>query len=243
MHRRRGVGVSAVRKKKDDESRFEALGKKLEAENAAHVSDFVSSFKLSLENFASKHKRKIRSDPVFRAQFTAMCLEIGVDPLRSAKGLWGEVMGVGEFFYELGVKIIGVCVATREANGGLIGLDELLLELNASGDSVTGDDVKRAVAKLKVLGSGFAMVGDAVLSVPMELNGDQTLALDAAKGTGVLGAAALAQKSSGDRANAVVDDLLKRSFVWVDSQADPEPLFFFPSLWLDAQLRREAPES
>lgn len=44
----------------------------------------------------------------------------GVDPLASNKGFWAEVLGVGDFYYELGVKIVDICMATRPVNGGLI---------------------------------------------------------------------------------------------------------------------------
>jgi ESCRT-II complex subunit VPS22 len=33
-----------------------------------------------------------------------MCKEIGVDPLSSKKGFWDEVLGVGDFYYELAVR-------------------------------------------------------------------------------------------------------------------------------------------
>ena len=47
-----------------------------------------------------------------------MCASIGVDPLASSKGFWSEMLGVGDFYYELGVQIVEVCMASshREAN-------------------------------------------------------------------------------------------------------------------------------
>lgn len=45
----------------------------------------MALFKSSLEEFAHKHKKDIRQDPVFRAQFQTMCANIGVDPLASNK--------------------------------------------------------------------------------------------------------------------------------------------------------------
>ncbi len=44
----------------------------------------------------------------------------GVDPLASNKGFWAELLGVGNFYFELGVQIVDVCMTTRSANGGLI---------------------------------------------------------------------------------------------------------------------------
>ena len=39
--------------------------------------------------------------------------------------MWSELLGLGDFYYELGVQIVEACLATRSYNGGLIPLDEL----------------------------------------------------------------------------------------------------------------------
>lgn len=44
----------------------------------------------------------IRKNPTFRAQFHEMCSKVGVDPLASNKGFWAELLGIGDFYYELG---------------------------------------------------------------------------------------------------------------------------------------------
>lgn len=35
-----------------------------------------------------------------------MCAKVGVDPLASNKGFWAELLGIGDFYYELGIKLI-----------------------------------------------------------------------------------------------------------------------------------------
>ena len=55
----------------------------------------VATFKASLEEFALKYRADIRRDPIFRAQFHAMCANIGVDPLASNKGTWNRLLGLG----------------------------------------------------------------------------------------------------------------------------------------------------
>ena len=47
------------------------------------------------------------------------------------KGLWARLLGVGDFYYELAVQIIDMCLATRSENGGLVGLEELLTRLSS----------------------------------------------------------------------------------------------------------------
>ena len=38
--------------------------------------------------------------------------------LLASKGFWAEMLGVGDFYYELGVQIVEVCMATNHRNGG-----------------------------------------------------------------------------------------------------------------------------
>ena len=71
-------------------------------------------------------REDIRKDPVFRAQFHTMCANIGVDPLASNKGVWAQVLGFGDFYYELGVQIVEACLASRSLNGGLMDMHSLM---------------------------------------------------------------------------------------------------------------------
>lgn len=41
----------------------------------------------------------------------------------AGKGFWSEMLGVGDFYYELGVQIIEVCLALKHRNGGKFNLD------------------------------------------------------------------------------------------------------------------------
>lgn len=104
-------------------------GEMLTAESARQMTTQLTTFKQNLEQFAIRHKKEIQRDPAFRAKFHVMCASIGVDPLTSRKGVWADLLGVGDFYYELAVRIIKVCVETRPMNGGIISLRELLLEL------------------------------------------------------------------------------------------------------------------
>ena len=40
------------------------------------------------------------------------------------------MLGVGDFYYELGVQVVELCVATSHRNGGVLSLEEVLLKLN-----------------------------------------------------------------------------------------------------------------
>jgi len=79
-----------------------------------------------------KYKNKINSDPEFRHYFHNMCEEVGVDPLASSKGFWADLLGVGDFYYELGVQIIQICLLTRSINGGMITVVDMLNRIRSS---------------------------------------------------------------------------------------------------------------
>jgi ESCRT-II complex subunit VPS22 len=83
---RRGVGVSAVKRKQDEKKQFTAVGREMEEAKIASVREVMTSFQTALTDFASKHRSKINSDPEFRLQFHLMCKSAGVDPLASNRG-------------------------------------------------------------------------------------------------------------------------------------------------------------
>lgn len=234
--------MAAVKAREKDTKAIEAVGQAAAAENMAHVEKLMVTFKSSLEEFAAKHKKSINQDPAFRQQFQTMCVSIGVDPLASSKGFW-SILDVGDFYYELSVQITDICLSTRATNGGLIALQELLDRLRAKrnrrkAQAISADDVRRAISKLKVLGSGFAVVEvgrtPMVLSVPRELSNDATAVLQLAEsGDGFTSVSAAQQKLGWDeiRARRVLHGLLQDEMAWIDREGSEEELFWFPSLW------------
>ena len=96
-----------------------------------------------METFAREHKQEIRKDPEFRRHFQEMCSSIGVDPLASGKGFWSNMLDIGDFYYELGVQIVEVCMASAHKTGGLMELGELRQKLvRARSAAVCGDAKK-----------------------------------------------------------------------------------------------------
>merc|ERR1719471_1762952 len=121
-----------------------AVGEQLEAEQLAQAKAQLESLRAALSEFAQKHRGRINSDPPFRQAFCEMCVAAGVDPLASSKGLWDELLGVGQFYNELGVQVLTACLRTRDVNGGLLDLKECLRLLQASrreGPPVDAEDV------------------------------------------------------------------------------------------------------
>jgi len=189
-----------------------------------------------------------------------MCASVGVDPLASGKGFWSEMLGVGDFYYELGVQIVEICMATTPRNGGLMPLEELRERLSkarsrkggAGEVEISMDDLQRAIKKLKVLGNGFTVIpisgggnngknggGETrflVQSVPGELSTDHTSVLATAEeGGGSVGVQQLV-KTLGwevDRAQRALDHLVKEGLAWVDDQGK-QTLYWFPALFKGA---------
>lgn len=122
---RRRAGIGAIQKKKLDAEKFKDKGNVLAENQVKEMSRQMESFRANLEEFARDHKQEIKKDPAFRKHFQDMCASIGVDPLASGKGFWSEMLGVGDFYYELGVQIVEVCMAVSHKTGGLMELNEL----------------------------------------------------------------------------------------------------------------------
>mmetsp|Transcript_15169 Transcript_15169/g.31368 ORF Transcript_15169/g.31368 Transcript_15169/m.31368 type:complete len:264 (+) Transcript_15169:2-793(+) len=101
--------------------------------------DTVEKLRIKLADFAKKHQSDIQHDPAFRQQFLQMCAPLGVDPLVSQKGFWAKALGVGigDFYYELSVKVAEVCFATRSNNGGITTVAEVCETLNKNANRNT----------------------------------------------------------------------------------------------------------
>jgi ESCRT-II complex subunit VPS22 len=172
-------------------------------------------FKTNLQEFAQKHRKDIRKNPTFRAHFQHMCTKIGVDPLactymildicdsnlvafffffiKANKGFWADLLGVGDFYYELGIQIIEACITSRTSDGGLTELNEVMRRVQTmrgastkksqqqSLQQISEDDIVRAIKTMKPLSGGYEVlqIGNRKLvrSVPKELDKDQSALL------------------------------------------------------------------
>ncbi|KAL8992707.1 MAG: hypothetical protein Q9169_006899 [Polycauliona sp. 2 TL-2023] len=257
MSSRRGVGLSAFQNRSALSTHYASHGASLRSNHATSLQTQLSVFQSLLHNFAIQHGDTIKSDPTFRAEFARMCNAIGVDPLAGsnvkgksgAKGKgswWAQTLGgdVNDFYFELAVRVVELCRATRGENGGLIGVEECK-EMVKKGKGIGGgmdisdDDVLRAVKSLGPLGSGFSVVTvgsrQMIRSIPKELNTDQTTVLEAIQVLGYITCSMLEDNLgwSNARSETVIQDLLADSLVWVDAQS-PEKEYWSPaSMGLD----------
>ncbi|EFA01867.1 vacuolar-sorting protein SNF8 [Tribolium castaneum] len=243
---RRRAGLGAIQKHKLEQEKYKDKGSEIQENLFEQMTKQLGVLEENLEEFATKHKNKIRKNPEFRRQFQEMCASIGVDPLSSGKqGFW-SVLGIGDFYYELAVQIVEVCLATNYKTGGLISLDELrtrLIKARGKGkqhQEITQDDLIRAAQKLKILGSGFMVVPVGkgqymVQSIPGELSMDHTAVLQqATQSNQAFVSVSYLKRELGwedERARKALDHMVDQGLAWVDLQSPKEKLYYFPSLF------------
>ncbi|EFC37873.1 predicted protein [Naegleria gruberi] len=245
---RRGVGIGALQADKLRQQKFKEKGEDVNNMQVSQMKERLDIFRQSLEEFAIKHKKDINKNAEFRHQFQQMCSKIGVDPLASNKGFWAELLGVGDFYYELGIQIIEICLKTRNQNGGLIELNELTERVQKTRNKysqkdyeITTDDIKRSIKHLKVLGNGFqlVMVGGGryfVQSVPCEMNADQTSILSSVLAKKALEGMTVSDFErelmwSKERVVSALRPLIMEGFAWIDTQSPKgEDEYWFPGL-------------
>lgn len=66
----------------------------------------------------------------------------------ASKGFWAEKLGVGDFYYELAVQIVEVCLSTNHINGGVMTVDELRNRLMRSRSTSKREAISTLVLSL-----------------------------------------------------------------------------------------------
>lgn len=242
---RRRAGVAAIHKQKLEQEKYRDKGTEIQENQLEQMTKQLEVFRANLEEFAANYKNEIKKNSTFRRQFQEMCASIGVDPLASGKGFW-SVLGIGDFYFELSVQIVEVCLATSDKNGGLISLEEVRQRLiKARGKSkqhqeITIDDLLCAARKLRIFGDGFSVVPVGkgqymVQSVPGELSMDHTAVLQQAASlrNGFVSVTILQEQLQWerDRSQKALEHMVKEGLAWIDTQDTKEILYYFPSLF------------
>jgi len=58
--------------------------------------------------------------------------------------MWSELLGFGDFYYELGVQAVEACMAERPLNGGLMEIEELVVRVRFTGSLAVVLSTRRA---------------------------------------------------------------------------------------------------
>lgn len=211
----RGPGLAALSRHTQTSGAYSTLSSQLTTSQLTTLQSQIDLFSTALRNFASTHKKEILENAEFRGEFGRMCANIGVDPLgaggSSSKvsgtsklaGLWNDLLGLGDFNFELGVQIVDVCVSTRDMNGGVMEMEELIRRIERlrrggtrssrsrsaaqppPASTISEDDVIRSIKTLAPLGCGYEVLSlnsspgspKIVRSLPGELSLDSTTLL------------------------------------------------------------------
>lgn len=238
---RRHVGIAGLARRDEQAASYSSLSSEISRAQLDVLSVQLATFQTALRSFATKHRGKIVKDATFRAQFSTMCSQLGVDPLgggsKGAAAAW-SFLGIGDWTYALAVQVVDVCLARRERTGGLVDLDEVVSavgKLRGGGkeDQVTAMDITSALKALEPLGAGYSIVTlpgsgrKMVRCVPSEFDRDALVVLEACTPKVTQAALMVSTNWTADRAKAALDKALD-GLVWIDEQAE-EPEYWAPS--------------
>ncbi len=144
---RKGVGLAAFDRTAHQQTRYQEIGNAILSAQASQLTTQLDVFKAALTEFARQHSEEIKSSSELRVSFVRMCSAIGVDPLASSsnrKGsFWAELLGssVNDFYFELAVRVLEVCRATRHQNGGLMDLNDVERCLSKENEMSGGSNI------------------------------------------------------------------------------------------------------
>lgn len=221
------------KKKKEELERRKMLLARMSEDKKKELKVVYEDFQKSVVDFAKNNPKEIRKNTEFRQKFNQLCLDLGVDPMVSKKTIWSE-LGFGDFYNELAIKVYRICISTRNVNGGMMKVSEVINIYNKKNEEkVTKDDIKRALQTLNSLGTGCFIKGEYIVSVPLEINNDATDLINLGDQHGYVSAPLLQQKMNWnqERFDRAITPMISEGLVWVDAQTGGAPHFFFASMW------------
>lgn len=124
--------------------------------------------------------------------------------------MWGML---GDFYNQISIQILRICEKTKDLNGGLMKINELVSIFNRTypNNQIDASDVIKAVENIEKLGNGCKIIkGGYISTVPFELSNDQVLLMGMSETTGYV-SVSIAKKHgwTQDRFNlAIVNFLL-----------------------------------
>lgn len=244
---RKRPGIGAIQKQRLEQEKYRDKSNVLQENQLEQMEKQLQVFHSKLEDFAHKHRHEIKKDAQFRRQFQEMCASIGVDPLASTKGFWAS-LGIGDFYNELTVQVVEVCLATSSKNGGIIHVDELRKRLvktrrksKQASMEINNDDIRWAASKLRIFGNGLTVIEATrnnyfIQSVPGELSLDHTalLQLASSENTAFISVSIVTSRLNWERLRAekALNHMIKEGLAWMDSK-NRETLYWFPSMFAE----------
>ncbi|KAK8803717.1 hypothetical protein WA158_001411 [Blastocystis sp. Blastoise] len=205
--------------------------------------------KKALEIMANDQQNALKGMSVneqkqMQKDFYDLCLQLGIDPLSAEMPFLSRIFGTGsdfgKYYNNLGVSVIDICLVTRDLNGGIIPLDDLVNRVNATRglkEKVSLADVKIAIDKIKPLASYLKTqdVGhrEVLINTPVELNESKFSIMNIAQEHGGKVSESVLRSLNLD-VDVYIDmihELMKEGFAWIDTQGS-ETEYYFPSFYL-----------
>ncbi|PVU87401.1 hypothetical protein BB561_006357 [Smittium simulii] len=228
---RRRAGISGIQQKEREKKILLQKGNEIATKQIDNLKDQLVSFKNSLETIAQQHGDKIKADPKFRSEFHKMCMLVGADPLLSKKNALADFFGFGDFYCQLGIQIIDICISTRALNSGFMDIEELQHKLQLlrkkTKDKITVEDIESSITQLLPLSGGFKIikVGNRkfVQSVPHEFSQDhiEIFRLFQLQIMSTFDQLSTSLGWNITRLKSALDSFLKQGLLWVDEQESP----------------------
>ena len=233
------TGIAGIQNKRRLEEQKAAQAKELKNQLIQEAKKQTQHFEDSLKQFATNNSKKINEDPEFRAAFNELCLQIGVDPLQSRRGIWGKFLKVGNFYHELAIKTIEITLRFKRKNmGGLIPLETIIEEVKktyATKTKISSDDIKTAIKGLNAVGRGYSISTinkKKYLVVDFQVDDDKQTILNLADSNGMF-----TQKQLNNlgwekiRLDKAMDSLFKQGIIWKDALTDKVVSYYIFSLF------------
>jgi ESCRT-II complex subunit VPS22 len=231
----RKAGIKGIKQQQQKRQQFQQKSNQVFADYSEQLSTSLELLKQNLEEFALKHQAEIKNNPVFRQKFHEMCMQVGVDPLSSNKSFWTKVLGFGDFYYQIALQVVQICMITREMNGGLIEWSELKSRMETLrgryAQPISDQDLVQALKCLGPFGDGFGILEmgtkKMVRSIPQETNMDGLAVLAKIEDKGVTAEQLQVMLGwSHERCQVVLDSFVQQAICWIDLQNDP------PAYWI-----------
>ena len=236
-------------KRPEDRHAYSQLGQNLIQRHSDQLSTQLSVFQSALINFGSDHGDEIRRNPEFRNKFTQMCQLIGVDPLELLiySNSKNSKSRNEDFYIGLSVRIVEVCQETRDVNGGLISMKELLSRLQDNDNLeilIKESEIQQALSILFALGNGYEILninGKKWLKFSSATSGNTNISNDQKKIYEVCGFMGgfvtyrlLIDNYGWDkiRCKTVIDQMIMDGFLWIDSQGIDGELQYWEPSWI-----------
>ncbi|KAI5956418.1 dot2 [Candida jiufengensis] len=234
-----------------DRDAYLQLGEKLNQKHSDQLSTQLQILRSVLINFINENGEEIQKNPEFRSKFNELSQSIGMDPLDVliySNSTTNQKENYNNFLIGLSIKIVEVCQETRDLNGGLINLNELISILKMSFESTISKDlnlkielkdIEKSITKLKSMGKNYEIITINNIkwlkfSSIENLSNDQIKIYELCGFMGGFVTHRLIKDNfgwDGIRCKNVIDEMIMNGLLWVDSQGGEEWQYWEPS-WI-----------